>query len=76
MDDLNAAISLNGKHGIAYVARSLAFRAMNWDAESENDLKLALAPTCEIEPFIYQGILHYPTLHHLALSLFDVSKEA
>ena len=52
MDDLNAAISLNDKFGVAYVSRSQASRAARctWDAESEDDLKLALAHTgVEIE---------------------------
>jgi hypothetical protein len=39
VDDLNTSIRINGMRGFAYVARSLAFRELHWDVESENDLK-------------------------------------
>lgn len=76
VDDLNASISLNSQRGFAYIARSLAFRAMRWDDESGNDLKSALElANVEVEVFIREYCIA-PTLQHLALSLFDVGKEA
>ena len=76
VDDLNASISLNGQRGFAYVARSLAFRAMHWEDESESDLKSALAlADVEVELFIREFCVT-PALQRLALSLFDVGKEA
>jgi len=76
VDDFNVSISLNRQRGIAYVSRSLAFRAMHRDIESENDLKSALAlADVEVELFIKEFCIT-PTLQSLALSLFDVGKEA
>lgn len=75
VDDFNVSISFNGQRGSAYIARSLAFRVMHWNAESENDLKSALAlADLEVELFIREFCIT-PTLQHLALSLFDVGKK-
>jgi tetratricopeptide (TPR) repeat protein len=76
VDDLNTSIRINGMRGFAYVARSLAFRELHWDVESENDLKSALAlADVEVELFIREFCIT-PALQRLALSLFDVGKEA
>ena len=76
VDDFNASIRLNSGRGFAYIGRSLAARALRWEAEAETDLKLALdLADVEVELFIREYCLA-PALHSLALSLFDIGKEA
>jgi tetratricopeptide (TPR) repeat protein len=74
LDDLNEAIRFNSRRGAPYVARSLAFKALKRDIESENDLKSALTiADVEVELFISEYCIA-PTLYHLAMSLFDVER--
>jgi len=74
LEDLSAALHLNPRRGMAYVARSLVFRALHRDAEAEQDLRSALATGgVEVELFIREYCLT-PAVHGLAMTLFDVEK--
>ena len=42
LDDFNVALRFNPRRGMAYIGRSLVFRAMHRDAEAEYDLQSAL----------------------------------
>ncbi len=75
LDDFNEALRLNSKRGVAYVARSLAYKALKRDVESASDLKSALMTAdVEVELFISEYCIA-PNLYHLAMSLFDVVRE-
>jgi tetratricopeptide (TPR) repeat protein len=75
VDDFTDAIRFNGRRGAAYIARSLAFKALQREAEAERDLRSAVAlGDVEVELFIREYCLS-PMLYGLAMSLFDVGKE-
>lgn len=74
VDDFNEAVRRNGRRGVTYVARSLAFKALQRDIESESDLKSALTlADVEVELFISEYCIA-PSLYRLAMSLFDVEQ--
>lgn len=74
VNDFDESIRLNSGFGMAYVARSLAFKVLKRDSESENDLKSALTlADVEVELFIREYCIA-PTLYRLAMSLFDVER--
>ena len=75
VDDFNASIRLNDRRGAAYVARSLALRAMHWNAEAANDLRLAVTlADVEVELFLREYCIA-PPLRQMVLSLFDLGNE-
>jgi hypothetical protein len=62
--------------GAAYVARSLAMKAMHRAAEAEIDMKTALAlGDVEVEHFIREYCIS-SSMYRLAMSLFEVEKES
>ena len=74
LDDFNEVLRLNPHKAMAYVGRSLLHKALQHDNEAELDLKAALAlGGVEVELFMREYCLS-PSLHHLAMSLFDVYK--
>jgi tetratricopeptide (TPR) repeat protein len=76
VDDFNDSIQLNGGRGAAYVARSLVLKAMHRVTEAENELKTALLlADVEVESFIKEYSISQ-TMYKMAMSLFDVEKEA
>nr|WP_321467376.1 tetratricopeptide repeat protein [uncultured Desulfobulbus sp.] len=74
LEDLNEALRVNPHRSMAYVARSLLFRNLERKHEAGLDMKAALAlGGVEAELFIREYCLS-PSLHNLAMSLFDVYK--
>jgi tetratricopeptide (TPR) repeat protein len=74
LEDFSAALRLNPGRGMAYVARSLVFRALHRDTEAERDLQSAIATGgVEVELFIREYCLT-PAVYGLAMTLFDVEK--
>ncbi len=75
LDDFNDAIRFNNRRGAAYIARSLAFKALQRNNEAESDLRSAVAlGDVEVELFIREYCFS-PMFYGLAMSLFDVGKE-
>jgi len=76
LEYFNLALRFNPRLATAYIARSLALRALHRDAEAEFDLKSALdIGGTEVELFVGEYCLT-PHLYGLALTLFDAEKAA
>lgn len=74
LNDFNLALRFNQRNASAYVARSLAMRAMSRFEEAEFDLKSAIdIGGVEVELFMREYCLT-PRLHGLALTLFDAER--
>ena len=74
LEDFNDALRYNPRRTMARIARSLVLRTMHRDAEAEQDLKEALAVGgVEVELFMREYCIA-PSVHGLAMSLFDVAK--
>lgn len=74
LEDLTLSLQINPGRGMALVARSLANRALHRTREADMDMQSALGlGGVEVELFMREYCLT-PSLHNLAMSLFDVYK--
>jgi Flp pilus assembly protein TadD len=74
LEDFSGALHINPERSMALVARSLTNRALHRDREAEMDMRTALGlGGVETELFMREYCLT-PSLHNLAMSLFDVHK--